>query len=108
VCVGDEIVGHAAELRGIRSVRSPFLAPGGCEHGRETGSPRPVDEMDGPRGVLANAVQGIVGRESVTRVNHMRYRDTHQTVPIASQTLPDVESRRCRGRRISRYVLSRA
>lgn len=62
--------------------------------------------MDGSRGVLANAVQRIVGRKSVARADHMRYRHTHQTVPTAPQTLSDVESRRRRRRRVSRYVFN--
>lgn len=54
--------------------------------------------MGGPRGVLADAVQRIVGREPVARVDHLRHCRSHQAVSAAPETLSDAEPRR-RGRR---------
>lgn len=60
--------------------------------------------MGGPRSLLANAVQRIIGRKLVARVDHMRYSNTYKAISSASETLSNVKSRCRRRRGISRYV----
>lgn len=80
------------------------VSAGGASDRGVSESARPVGQVGGPRGLLADAVSGLPGGGPAARAHHLRHAPPHSPGAHAPQVLPKTFPGRRRGRGVFRYV----